>query len=114
MKESRKPDFFIARRVLHICAPVFLVYYLVPEDSWIGLSKRVALLVVLLVVLLVELFRVALGLEFLGLKKYEKSQMSAYAWASFGFAMAFLFFDRALVVPVIFGMAWIDPLCGYL
>lgn len=114
MSGRPKSDDIIARRILHICAPVFLIYYYIPDDCWIGIPKRIALLVILLIVLFVELFRILLGLEFFGLKYYEKKQVSAYAWASLGFALAFLIFNPVLVVPVIFGMAWIDPLCAYL
>ncbi|MCK4455851.1 MAG: hypothetical protein KAU99_05835, partial [Thermoplasmata archaeon] len=31
-----------------------------------------------------------------------------------GFTVAFLLFDFALVVPAVLGMAWIDPLNGFL
>jgi hypothetical protein len=104
----------IARTILHMSAPIFLVYYLVPEDTWIGVSKSIVLLVVLIVVLLVELSRILFGFRFFGLREYEGDYISAYAWASFAFALAFLLFDFRLVVPVIFGMAWIDPMCGWL
>jgi hypothetical protein len=104
----------IARRVLHIFSPIFLVYYFVPEDTWIGLAKEVLLLVILLAVLVSELVRIIFRPRIFGLKHFEQKQISAYVWASFGFAMAFLLFESVLVVPVIFGMAWIDPLCGWL
>ena len=102
-----------ARRFLHLCAPVLLVYYAIPDDCWIGVPKRVALLVILVAVLLAELLRLVLRADLPELRPYERAQVSAYAWASFAYALAFLFFDPALVVPVILGMAWIDPLCSF-
>jgi hypothetical protein len=114
MSEEREGDQGLARRFVHMCAPVFLVYYLVPNDCWIGVPKNIALLVILLVVLLSDFVRILLGLGFYGLRSYECARISAYSWASLAFAIAFIAFRFELVVPVIFGMAWIDPLCGYL
>jgi len=114
MNESKDDDYGLARRVLHMCAPVFLIYYLVPDDCWIGVPKTIALLVILLVVVLSDFLRILFGFRFFGLRPYERTRISAYAWASLGFALAFLLSNPVLVVPVIFGMAWIDPLCGWL
>ena len=70
-----------ARTMLHMSAPIFLIYYLVPEDTWIGVSRSIVLLLVLIVVLLVELSRILFGFRFFGLRKYEGDYISAYAWA---------------------------------
>ncbi len=76
--------------------------------------KRIALHCILTIVLIIELIRMTFELKIFGLKEHESKRVSAYVWASFGFALAFLLFEPVLVVPVIFGMAWIDPLCGWL
>ena len=103
------------RRVFHLCAPIFLVYYLVPDDLWgIGVSKRFTLLMILLVVLIIEAVRILRKKIFFGLRDYEGKQISAFAWAGVGITLAFLFFPKIFVVPIIFGMAWIDPLIGEL
>lgn len=114
MKESKDEDWGLARRVLHMCAPVFLIYYLVPDDSWIGIPKSIALLVILLIVFLGDFLRVLFDIGFFGIRPYERIRISAHAWASLGFVLAFLLFNPVLVVPVVLGMAWIDPLCGFL
>ncbi len=103
------------RRVFHLCAPIFLVYYLVPYDMWgIGVTKHFTLLMILLVVLIIEAVRMFREKIFFGLRDYEGRQISAFAWAGVGITLAFLFFSKTFVVPVIFGMAWIDPLIGEL
>lgn len=103
------------RRIFHLCAPVFLLYYLVPFDMWgIGVTKQFTLLMTLFIVLIIEAIRMYREKIFFGLRDYEGRQISAYAWAGVGITLAFLFFSKTFVVPVIFAMAWIDPLIGEL
>jgi hypothetical protein len=40
--------------------------------------------------------------------------MSAAAWAGIALVFAFLFFPIEVTAPAIFGMAFIDPMCGEL
>ena len=102
-----------ARRLVHISAPLFLVYYLVPEDID-GLDKRAGLLIVLAVILSFEVIRLWRGWTFLGLRDYEAGRISAFAWASIGLAFIFLFFPLELAAPTVTGMALTDPLIGEL
>lgn len=103
------------RRAFHLCAPVFLVYYAVPVDMWgLGLSREQCLLTVLSGVLILEAVRYAKGIRFFGLRDYETRHISAYAWAGMGITIAFLFFPMHLVIPVVFGIGWTDPLIGML
>ncbi len=103
------------RRAFHLCAPLFLVYYLIPEDMWeLGVSKKILLLVVFLSVMTIEATRLITGSVFFGLREYEKKQLSAYAWAAIGITLAFLFFPPVFVVCTVVGMGWTDPLIGEL
>ncbi|MEW5936561.1 MAG: hypothetical protein AB1665_01920 [Candidatus Thermoplasmatota archaeon] len=103
------------RRAFHLCAPVFLVYYAMPGDMWgLGVSREQLLLIVLAGVLMIEAARYAKGITFLGLRDYEAKRISAYAWAGMGLTIAFLCFPMHLVVPVVFGIGWTDPLIGVL
>ncbi len=112
----------IFRKVFHLCAPAFLVYYLVPADAW-GLlpsvegvlePREVLLLAVLAVVLAEEAVRLKMGWSVFGMRPYERGKMAAHAWAGMGITIGFLLFPMAMVVAVVFGMAWVDPLMGYL
>lgn len=102
------------RRLVHLCLPVFLLYYLIPDDTWIGIDKRLVLLGALFVFIIFEFLRLAYQIRVFGTREYEMDNMAAYLWAGIGFTVAFLLFDYALVVPALLGMAWIDPLSGFL
>lgn len=102
------------RRLVHLCLPVFLLYYIIPDDTWIGIDKRLVLLGALFVFIIFEFLRLAYQIRVFGTREYEMDNMAAYLWAGIGFTVAFLLFDYALVVPAILGMAWIDPLSGFL
>ncbi|MFH0815887.1 MAG: hypothetical protein V1934_03620 [Methanobacteriota archaeon] len=110
------------RKSFHLCAPVFLSYYLVPDDFWgvvpgMGSALRgreVVLLAVLAIVLASEAVRLRMGWRAFGMRPYETEKMAAHAWAGFGIAIGFLFFPRPFVVAIVFGMAWVDPLISLL
>ena len=101
------------RRLVHLCAPLFLVYYLVPDEVY-GVDKRVWLVLLLAVVLAFEAVRLWRGWTFLGLREYEAGRVSAFAWASIGLTFTFLFFPLELAAPAVTGMAFTDPLIGEL
>ncbi|MFQ6120846.1 MAG: hypothetical protein ACE5KE_13315 [Methanosarcinales archaeon] len=93
-------------------APIYLVYYLLPNDLGIGFPKQYVILIVLSLVLLIEAIRIKTNRVFFGLREYERWQISAFAWAAIGIALSFLFFPKKFVVPTIIGMAFIDPMIG--
>ena len=84
-------------------APVWLVYYLIPEDL-LGIGREPLLLVFFAGVMAVETGRVATGKVFFGLRPYEKKQLSAFAWAAIGITIAFLFFPMEFVIPAVTGI----------
>ncbi len=103
----------LVRKAFHLSSPVWLAWYWIPPDAWVGVSKSVFLVVLLSGALLIEAVRLIRGRAFLGLRHYETDRVSAYAWGSLGLALGLLFFPGQLVVPTFWGMAWIDPLCAY-
>ena len=109
-----RADESAVRRLVHICLPLFLLYYAVPDDTWIGTDKRLVLLGALFLLLVFEFLRLGYHIRVFGTREYEMDNIAAYLWAGIGFTVAFLFFDFALVVPAVLGMAWIDPLNGFL
>lgn len=102
------------RRGFHLCAPLFLLYYLVPGRILGIVSKELILLLALLIVLIFEAVRLRTGWVFFGLRGYESKQLSAFAWAGIGLTIAFLFFPQIFVICVVIGMGWTDPLIGEL
>jgi hypothetical protein len=103
----------IARRIVHVSAPLFLVYYFLPSPLWEGgPTRQVALLIALAISLGFELLRLVIGFNVPGMRSYERDQISAGAWAAIALTFAFLFFPFELAAPVIVGMAIVDPVIG--
>ena len=101
----------VFRRGFHLCAPVILLYYVVP-DTFLWLPKYMWVLIVLAAILTLEAVRLATGKVFFGLRDYEKGQLSAFAWAGIGAAIALLFFPPPFVICTVVGLGWTDPLIG--
>lgn len=103
----------VLRRIVHLSTPVFLVYYFLPSPLWTGgPQKEVGLLLALVVTLAFELARLLLNIRVPGMRPYEADQISAAAWAGMALTFSFLLFPITLTAPVIFGMAWVDPVIG--
>jgi len=106
-------DRTIVRRAFHLTSPVWLIWYWMPPDSWVGVPKAAVLLFFLCGALLIEAARLITGRRIVGLRDYEQDRMSAYAWGSLGLTLGLLFFPGEIVIVTFWGMAWIDPLCGF-
>jgi hypothetical protein len=101
------------RRIVHLSTPAFLVYYFLPSPLWEGgPTPQLALLVTLMIVLAFEITRLVRGFRVIGMRSYEKEQISAAAWAGIALTITFLFFPLAYAAPLIFGMAVVDPVIG--
>ncbi len=100
------------RRIFHMTAIVYLLYYLLPEELVPGFYKWYGVVIIVFITLIVEGMRIKRGALFFGLRKYEKRRMSAFAWFAIGMGIALLWFKMVFVVPVVIGMAIIDPLIG--
>lgn len=103
----------LVRRAFHLTSPVWLIWYWMPPDAWIGVRKEGVLLFFLCGALLIEAGRLITGFRLPGLRENESDRISGYAWGSLGLGLGLLFFPGQLVIPTFWGMAWIDPLCGY-
>ena len=103
----------LLRRAFHVASPVWLIWYWMPADSWVGVPKAGVLLLFLCGALLIEAARLFTGRPIPGLRANESDRMSGFAWGSLGLALGLLFFPGELVIPTFWGMAWIDPLCAY-
>lgn len=102
----------IFRRIFHMTAFVYLSYYFLPNELSPGFNKQYGVIIILSVVLVVEGLRLRTGKHIFGMRTYEKKRVSALAWFAVGMSMALLLFDMQYVVPVVIGMAFIDPLIG--
>ncbi len=100
------------RRAFHLASPVFLVYYLLPDDLWVGFPKPLLAFLLWAVTLVIEALRLVLEVDIIGIREYERGQISAYFWGGTGLVIGLLFFPPPFVVVVMVGMAWVDPLCA--
>ncbi len=105
-----KPEIF--RRIFHMTAVVYLVYYLIPEELSPGFFKWHGVLIIVFAALIAEMLRLRRAKLVFGMRYYEERRISAYAWFALGMGIALLIFEMKYVVPVVIGMAVIDPLIG--
>ncbi|OGS66591.1 MAG: hypothetical protein A3K59_09810 [Euryarchaeota archaeon RBG_19FT_COMBO_69_17] len=102
------------RRAFHVASPLFLGYYLIPEDLGGGITRMALTLLFLGTAACVEIARIALGVKLFGMRPYEGNRVSAYAQGTAALAVGiFVVREPQIVVPVFMGMAWIDPLAAY-
>jgi dolichol kinase len=101
----------IFRRLFHLCGPLVLVYYIMP-DTLLWVPKYAWVFLTLAGLLTIEVIRLYTGKMFFGLRDYEKGQISAYAWAGIAITIAFFCFPPTLVICAVIGMCWTDPLIG--
>lgn len=102
------------RRAFHVISPIFLAYYLIPEQLAGGITRTVVTFLFLGTAACVEIARIALGVRLFGMRRYEGQRVSAYAQGALGLAVGLLVVrDPTIVVPVFLGMAWIDPFAAF-
>ena len=102
----------LIRRGFHLTSPLWLIWYWMPQDSWIGVRKEAVLVSILCVALVIEAARLLTGRRILGFRADESERISSYAWGSLGLAFGLFFFPGEIVIVTFWGMAWIDPLCA--
>lgn len=107
------------RRIFHVLSPAFLCYYLIPEQVTPNITRLSLTLLFIGTAGCIEIARIALGLRLFGMRPYEGQRVSAYAQGLLGLMIGIFvvpalvpspIIAESIVVPVFFGMAWIDPL----
>ncbi len=109
----------IFRRIFHVASPAFLAYYLIPENVTSNITRLSLAILFIGTAGCIEIARIALGLRLFGMRPYEGQRVSAYAQGLLGLTIGIFLVPvfvspprlaESVVVPVFFGMAWIDPL----
>jgi hypothetical protein len=98
------------RRIFHVLSPAFLAYYLIPENVTPNITRLSLTILFVGTAGCIEIARIALGIRLFGMRPYEGQRVSAYAQGLLGLVIGIFLFPEVIVVPVFFGMAWIDPL----
>ena len=103
----------ILRKAVHLCAPLFALAYLVPED--LGVTSRSVIAVVLWLIFgVVEAYRIKHQVQFAGLRSYEYNRPSAAFQMCTAFLIMLLFFPVEYAFPLLLGFGITDPLIGIL
>jgi hypothetical protein len=102
------------RRAFHIASPIFLSYYILPDQITPNITKLSLAILLIGTAGCIEIARIALGIKLFGMRPYEGQRVSAYAQGLLGLTIGIFVVQQArIVVPVFLGMAWIDPLAAY-
>ena len=103
----------VLRRLVHISAPAFLIYYYLPDPVFPGfIAKQPGLFLLLAMILVIEALRLYYSPQIIGMRDYESYRISAAAWTAMALTVTMSFFPIGIALPIILGMAWVDPLMG--
>jgi hypothetical protein len=105
----------VLRRLVHISAPVFLVYYYLPDPIFPGfVAKQPGIFLFLALILVIEALRLYFSPHIIGMRDYENYRISAAAWTAMSLTLTLAFFPLEIAFPVVLGMGWVDPVMGIL
>ena len=102
----------VFRRAFHLISPIWLSYYLLPPDSYVGVRPEYIVVALLVIIFVIEAVRIGGRIDVPGLRDYEKSRPAAYALGGLGIGIGLLIFPIQITAVAVCGMAWIDPLCA--
>jgi len=103
----------VLRRLVHISAPVFLIYYYLPDPVFPGfIGKQPGLFLFLAIIMVIEALRLYFSPHIIGMRDYENYRISAAAWTAMALTVTLAFFPIEIALPVTLGMAWVDPIMG--
>lgn len=103
----------LLRKAVHMCAPLFALLYLTPED--LGLFSRDVLAIILWTIFaMFEIIRIRMKLQIPGLREYEYTRPSAAFWMCSAFLPMILFFPVDYALPLLIGFGFTDPMIGLL
>ena len=112
--DSPGMDWQLFRRAVHVCAPLFAIYYVLPDPILPGLPLDQGVLFVMLFALGFEALRLIFRIKVPGMRSYEFDRPSAAAFTAVGMTVALLLFPIELTLPALMCMGWVDPLIGEL
>jgi dolichol kinase len=103
------------RRAFHTFAASFLVYYLLPDEEWITVTKMAFPILIVVWMTYVEYQRIRGGVDhqrFFGLRSYERKRPASYLYFGVAVLLLFFFFPQQIAVPCILCACFTDPLIG--
>ncbi len=103
------------RRVFHTFAASFLIYYLLPDEEWINITKLVLPTLIVVCMAAIEYHRLRGDFDhqrFFGLRSYEKKRPASYLYFGVAVLLLFFFFPQQIAIPCILCASFTDPLIG--
>ncbi|MEM3852205.1 MAG: hypothetical protein QXP70_04315 [Methanomassiliicoccales archaeon] len=102
------------RRAIHVLTGLGALYYFIPVHIFPAITKESAFVILIMLILAFESLRIQLSIKIVGMRPYEFSRLSGFAWAFMGMATVDLFFPFYIALPSLLTMALMDPLAGEL
>jgi dolichol kinase len=103
------------RRAFHTFAASFLVYYLLPNDGWIGALKIIIPIGIVACIAIIDYGRIRGEFDhqrFFGLRGYEKGRPASYLYFGVGMLLLLVLVPQQIAVPCILCASFTDPLIG--
>jgi dolichol kinase len=113
--ESLELDAHWYRRVFHTFGTIFLIYYLLPDDTVNNYLKLFVPPCAILCVIIIEILRLRGIIDnnhFFGLRIYEKKRVGSYLYFGIGIVVLLMLFPQQIAIPCILCACIADPIIG--
>ena len=104
------------RRVFHTFGASFLIYYMLPTDTYlIDLIKSWMPLIIVIIAIVLEIMRLRGKISsdhFFGLRVYEKNRVGSYVFFAVAILILLRFFPQQIAIPCILCACLADPVMG--
>jgi len=104
----------LRRRIAHGSGAFVLVYFVLPDDFFVVISKEVALLLALAAAFVLEGLRLGARVQLPTIRGYEADRPASFLFYSVALVIAVLLFPTAIAAAVVLGTAFVDPVAGEL
>ncbi|KAA0007547.1 MAG: dolichol kinase [Thermoplasmata archaeon] len=101
------------RRLAHVSGSAIISYYMLPDEGWIGLTKKLVVIFSVLLIIAVDVRRIRRrDIKISCLRDYEERRVGGYVYFGMGSAILLLFFPQQISIPCIVSTSLADPLAG--
>jgi len=101
------------RRLAHVSGSAIISYYMLPDEGWIGLTKKLVVIFSVLLIIAVDVRRIRRrDIKISCLRDYEERRIGGYVYFGMGSAILLLFFPQQISIPCIVSTSLADPLAG--
>ncbi len=101
------------RRLIHLSGSAIISYYMLPDEGWIGLTKKLVVIFSVLLIIAVDVRRIRWrDIKISCLRDYEERRIGGYVYFGVGSAILLLFFPQQISIPCIVSASLVDPLAG--